>query len=176
MAATFPGGVKVFTTKQAGDQIASAHINDLQDEVVAVETTLGANPFTWQSYTVSWTAATTNPSIGNGTLSGRYVQIGKSVIYSIALVMGSTTTYGSGIWRFSLPKLVANSSVRYIGQWRAYDASTGASYSGVTSLSSGNSGIIIFSRDQGSSTLSNVVPFTWASSDELFVTIVYETE
>lgn len=40
MAATFPGGVKVFTTKQAGDQIASAHINDLQAEVVAVETEL----------------------------------------------------------------------------------------------------------------------------------------
>jgi len=40
MAATFPGGVKVFTTKQAGDQIASAHINDIQDEVVAVETEL----------------------------------------------------------------------------------------------------------------------------------------
>lgn len=40
MAATFPGGVKVFTTKQAGDQIASAHINDLQDEVVAIETEL----------------------------------------------------------------------------------------------------------------------------------------
>ena len=40
MAATFPGGVKNFSTKQAGDQIASAHINDLQDEVVAVETEL----------------------------------------------------------------------------------------------------------------------------------------
>jgi len=40
MAATFPGGVKVFTTKEAGDQIASAHINDLQAEVVAVETEL----------------------------------------------------------------------------------------------------------------------------------------
>jgi len=40
MAATFPGGVKVFTTKAASDQIASAHINDLQAEVVAVETEL----------------------------------------------------------------------------------------------------------------------------------------
>jgi len=129
----------------------------------------------WTAYTPTWSAPTTNPSIGNGTLAGRYTQIGKSVIYSIALVMGSTTTYGSGNWWFSLPKLVANSSVRYIGQWRAYDASTGASYSGVTSLSSGDSGIVIFSRDQGSSTLSKVVPFTWASGDELFVTIVYET-
>ncbi len=40
MAATFPDGVKTFTTKQAGEQIASAHINDLQAEVVAVETEL----------------------------------------------------------------------------------------------------------------------------------------
>jgi len=40
MAATFPGGVKTFSTKNAGDQIGSAHINDLQDEVVAVETEL----------------------------------------------------------------------------------------------------------------------------------------
>ena len=40
MAATFPGGVKTFTTKQGGDQIGSAHINDLQLEVVAVETEL----------------------------------------------------------------------------------------------------------------------------------------
>ena len=40
MAATFPGGVKTFSTKNAGDQIGSAHINDLQLEVVAVETEL----------------------------------------------------------------------------------------------------------------------------------------
>ena len=40
MAATFPGGVKIFTTKQSGEAIASAHINDLQNEVVAIETEL----------------------------------------------------------------------------------------------------------------------------------------
>ena len=55
MAATFPGGVKVFTTKQAGDQIASAHINDLQDEVVAVETEL---------------RKTTGSVVSHGSLSG----------------------------------------------------------------------------------------------------------
>ena len=35
----------------------------------------------WQSHTVSWTAATTNPSIGNGTLTGRYIVIGKLCTY-----------------------------------------------------------------------------------------------
>lgn len=40
MAATFPGGVKSFTTKQAEDDIMASHVNDLQDEVAAIETEL----------------------------------------------------------------------------------------------------------------------------------------
>lgn len=38
MTATFPGGVKAFTTKNAGDEVDESHVNDLQDEVAAVET------------------------------------------------------------------------------------------------------------------------------------------
>ena len=41
----------------------------------------------WQSHTVSWTAATTNPAIGNGTLVGRYIVIGKLCTYVLGLVM-----------------------------------------------------------------------------------------
>lgn len=41
MAATFPGGVKSFTTKTDGvDKIYASHVNDLQDEVMAIETEL----------------------------------------------------------------------------------------------------------------------------------------
>lgn len=40
MAATFPNGVKSFTTKQADDNILPNHVNDLQDEVIAIETEL----------------------------------------------------------------------------------------------------------------------------------------
>ena len=128
----------------------------------------------WQSYTVSWTAATTNPSIGNGTLAGRYVQIGKTVICSIALVMGSTTTYGSGNWSLSLPKTVASVSVRYIGQFTIYDASPGGNYAGSAIVGSGQSAIALFIRDQGASGLNSTTPHTWASADELYLTITYE--
>ena len=55
----------------------------------------------WTAYTPTWTAATTNPSIGNGTLAGRYTQIGKTCVLVIGLTAGSTTTYGSGNWSFS---------------------------------------------------------------------------
>jgi hypothetical protein len=50
---SFPGAVKSFSTKTAGQTVSSAHINDLQDEVVAVETYLttsaetGGVTYTW---------------------------------------------------------------------------------------------------------------------------------
>ena len=40
MAASYPGTIKTFSTKASGEAIASSHINDLQNEVVAVETQL----------------------------------------------------------------------------------------------------------------------------------------
>ena len=235
MAATFPGGVKTFSTKQAGDQIASAHINDLQDEVVAVETELrkttgsvvshgslaglnnndhpqyvlmsgdqtvaGVKSFSsfpvtpssapttnyqvsnkkyvddligaWQSYTVSWTAITTNPSLGNGTLIGRYVQIGKTVIGSISLTMGSTTTYGTGAWSFSLPVAAKTAGVLYGGQFIAIDAGT-TNYVGVLFIISGDTKMTYFSRDGSSAELNKNVPHTWAGEDLLHFSFVYE--
>lgn len=40
MAASYPASVKTFSTKNPGDTINAAHINDLQLEVVAIETEL----------------------------------------------------------------------------------------------------------------------------------------
>jgi hypothetical protein len=37
MSASYPGSVKSFANRSAGQTIASAHINDLQDEVAAIE-------------------------------------------------------------------------------------------------------------------------------------------
>lgn len=58
---------------------------------------------TWSSYTPTWTAVTTNPTIGNGTITGRYTATTDWVELWIALVMGSTTTYGVGSYFVSLP-------------------------------------------------------------------------
>ena len=40
MAASYPTTAKAFTTKATGDTYQAAHINDLQDEVTAIETAL----------------------------------------------------------------------------------------------------------------------------------------
>jgi hypothetical protein len=129
----------------------------------------------WQSYTVSWTAATTNPSIGNGTLSGRYVQIGKTVIGTIKLVIGSTTTYGSGKWRFSLPVTAKSSGLNYLGKWVIEDAGT-TYYEGNLILDSAGSNVEFFIRNQNSSAeFNSTTPISWAENDQLMISIVYET-
>jgi len=57
----------------------------------------------WTSYTPTWTSSATAPSLGNGTLQGLYLQVGKNVHVLINFKAGSTTTFGTGTWNFSLP-------------------------------------------------------------------------
>lgn len=59
----------------------------------------------WATYTPVWDAVSgTNPAIGNGTLAGRYLKLGKLLFLQIDLTAGSTTTFGTSTnWRFSLP-------------------------------------------------------------------------
>lgn len=73
-------------------------------------------PAAWVAYTPSWTASTTNPTLGNGTILGRYQKIGRQVTVHINLTTGSTSTYGSGNYNFSLPFTSANAGASYIMQ------------------------------------------------------------
>lgn len=57
----------------------------------------------WTAYTPTWTAASTNPVIGNGTIQGYYKVIGKTCFVRGNIAMGSTTTFGSGEWYVSMP-------------------------------------------------------------------------
>lgn len=57
----------------------------------------------WQTYTPSWTASGTAPSIGNGSITGKYLRSGRECSVHIALIAGSTTTFGSGQYFLSSP-------------------------------------------------------------------------
>ena len=68
-------------------------------------------PDAWTAYTPSWTAATTNPSLGNGSIEGRYISLGPMAWVRGRVVAGSTTTYGSGEYRISLPTSLQSASL-----------------------------------------------------------------
>lgn len=122
------------------------------------------------SYTPTWTA-TVNPAIGNGTLVGSYFQIQKLIIGEIFLVVGSTTTFGTGGYVLSLP---APPSTGYITSWGTLlDASAGyVSYVGVGTVGSGSNMDMRFGNAQP--VWQPTVPVTLANADQVRIRFMYE--
>jgi hypothetical protein len=69
----------------------------------------------WQAYTPTWGGSTSNGTIGNGALSGRYAISGNTVHFEVALTIGSTSTLAVGSWSFSLPVGKRNDAFVNIG-------------------------------------------------------------
>lgn len=83
---------------------ASAYTLKLDNFQVGPQTVQYGAPVTdWVAYTPSWTAATSNPAIGNGTLTGYWRRVGDTGYYRIQVKAGSTTTFGTGAYYFSIP-------------------------------------------------------------------------
>jgi hypothetical protein len=131
---------------------------------------------TWTSYTPSWTASTTNPVLGNGTLTGRYSRVGNMVDFAIKMTAGSTTTFGSGPWSLSLP-FTAASVIDMIGNVMVGDLSVGTSgySSGAAYIADGGTTVSPYAGGKGDMAIvSSLHPQTWANGDRLWVTGRYE--
>ena len=87
MAASYPTSTKSFTTRVAGDTIQPGHVNDLQDEVTAVETDL-LKAWTAVSHSAgNFTADSGTWTVDSGDQTTlRYHKIGKrmTVAFTIA--------------------------------------------------------------------------------------------
>ena len=73
MSASYPGAVKTFATRSAGQTIASAHVNDLQDEVTAIEDGLlnGTAPLNSSATTVKSLSVSGGSTLADVTVSSR---------------------------------------------------------------------------------------------------------
>lgn len=131
----------------------------------------------WTSYTPTWTAATTNPVLGNGTLVGRYLKVGRTCTAHINLTMGSTTTYGAGNYSFALPATTANAGCTYIGHAHLLSGST--RWMGQFVISPAATSASPFFPSTSTNTtaafMQPTVPVTLASGHQLRITIQYET-
>lgn len=128
-----------------------------------------------ETYTPTWTSSGTQPAIGNGTLSGRYFRIQKLVLVQILFIAGSTTTYGTGTYRFSLPSGLNARTGLYgfmsQGVARAFDASLGTAYVGHAIFDNNATYITGYSP---TTFWGATQPFTFAQSDEFQLTFWYE--
>lgn len=134
--ASFPTSAKSFTTRNAGDIIQPAHVNDLQDEVNAIEATLLTNGgFTPLVNSVKFPAAQSassdantlddyeegswTPVIGGSggtsgqvytTQVGRYVKIGKLVTVQFGVALSTEGTITGNVEIQGLPFTAENTS------------------------------------------------------------------
>ena len=78
MAASYPGAVKSFVSRNAGDVIQPAHVNDLQDEVNAIESGLlnGTAPLNSSNSTMVHVSATAGLNVVGNSTFGSTVTIG----------------------------------------------------------------------------------------------------
>ena len=152
MASPFP-----FTS---GQVLTAAELNEIGDI---------------QTYTPTWTASGGTPTIGNGTLTGKYTVINNWCVGSIRLVLGSTSSIaGTTEWRWSLPVSAANTSTfDTLGAAFVSDAGT-LSYRAVA-IYVATDKIGVYASESALS-VSAVTPFTFtpANADKVTISFAYE--
>lgn len=116
------------------------------------------------SYTPTWTAATTNPTLGNGTLTGHFDRHDKAVTATGFLEIGSTTTTGTGVYSFALP-LQAAAGRDFVGSVWLRDSGTNFRVGTVLATASATTAQMYF--EAATTAMSPTVPITLATGDQL---------
>lgn len=153
----------------ANDAPSGLGFNAAMDSIDTLIAALKAK--TVSNYTPAWTASSVNPSLGNGTISGVYYRVGPLVVVNITLLMGSTTTFGTGGWRFSYPSGAASNTTVSIGAGWAVDSSVPASHA--MHVRGETDWMTVMTAGNPASLADSATPFTWAQNDVLRLTLSY---
>lgn len=150
----------------AGEYPTGAQLEAILDQIAAL-TAAG-----WTPYTPTWTGSSSNPAIGDGAIVGAYRQVPGSdlIITTGRILIGSTTTPGSGRWIVSLPVNAAAATVGS-GSATVYDASV--STGGRPATCWFNSAADLRFMSTGGD-LGAASPLTWATGDQIRWTMLYE--
>jgi hypothetical protein len=120
----------------------------------------------------SWTPTLTNMSIGNGTMTSKYLQLGKLVFFNTLIVFGTTTSVTGDI-EISLPVTAVAPGQMPIGHALLYDDSTATPYMAQPTLVATTRFRVLSVVTSGATATTTdttaLVPFTWATSDQIRV-------
>lgn len=132
----------------------------------SASTYLTTGAYAWNTYTPTWTATGGTPSVGNGSIEGRYIKIGNLLHFRFLLLWGSTTSAGGSttLWTFSLPPgCTVTSAVENQMLATAWDTSAGNVALGYAYPPTGTTLIPIFNGTTGRAAYN--IPWTWANGD-----------
>ncbi|MCX5176706.1 hypothetical protein [Streptomyces virginiae] len=132
----------------------------------------------YTAYTPSWTAASANPTLGNGTLVARWTRVGSQIQTSGNLTLGSTSSGGTGVWSISLPVAAGATGVTCFGSCD-YTVTFTNDYIGLVQVESAATGMLFIVKTTSSSgsagQVSSTVPVASSSSSRLYWSVTYES-
>lgn len=130
----------------------------------------------WETFTPTWTSTGTQPALGNGTLTGYYWRVNKIVGVQVHLLTGSTTTYGTGRYRWALPVTASSSKPAYqiVGSGRYRDASATTTAISAACFYDTDTAYISMMVAGATDFAEATVPVTWASGDTIQLTFIYQ--
>jgi hypothetical protein len=163
-----PTRLVFYTTPDGSGTLTERMRIDSNGLITGTGTSLGA----WTAYTP--TLGGTGWAIGNGTATGVYCQIGKTVMGRIRLAFGSTSTYGSATLTASLPVTAINADGPVLATGVSLDVSLSQSYSMNISGNSTALALRVLGTKGVGDPLISTEPFTWATSDEVRVSFSYQ--
>lgn len=157
----YTGTIASFLTGEKPDSLKFKELTDMAT----------ARAGAWTTFTPTLLSSSGSPTVGNGTITGRYQRIGKTIDFSICLTLGSTTSLGTGFVTFgALPVAVAITSLHSLAV-TLYDTSAAAGFAGGGFFDSGT----VVRPVSSSGNITSAAPFTWATGDQIFVSGKYAT-
>lgn len=132
-------------------------------DVAALDVRLDVVEAAW----TSWTPTPGGITLGNGSITGGYLLIGKTCIFRHRLSWGSTTSL-AGSMTLTLPFTPIGAGA---AAGRLYDNSANGAYTG--GLVWGTSTLATYAGDPG--VVTATTPFTWATNDYAITTGIIET-
>ena len=139
--------------------------------------------FSWTKFTNGgspiWISDATQPSIGSGVVSARYIKLGTLCIYHWELLFATNTTFGTGNWEIVLPFAARTAdgehSNTFSGIVKGYcgDTNTNA----VGAMWSATSTRIAIVSHMATSPWGPTTPFTWPANggNHMNGQLIYET-
>ena len=120
------------------------------------------------TYTPTFASSVGDAALGNGTISGSYTRTGANITVNINFAVGSTTTKGTGQWRFGLPFASAGSII-CVGSFVGLSA--GATFR--AGASDVNGGLNYVRRWENTVGPLGGASYAWANGDFVYITITY---
>lgn len=145
------------------DPAASVYNTHIRDQFKAIGDA-------WTAFTPTWTTSGSAPAVGNGSLTGLYRATGKFITFRIKLLAGSTTTFGTGEFRFTYPvaALVATTP-----GMSGYVFRSGPTYWGLLGVGFGTTSFRMITSSSNALVTASA-PTTFQSLDELDIGGTYE--